>query len=997
MFTLGSAGRHSHACSRHKHLGIMSSHAFLYYEAELYETPTCRDVCRLFRYQEAKRRSDYQFRMNQGRDWHPLATLRITEPTNGTSGASSSTAAYKYDYNVEDVYVDPDQAPDVWAEFLRTRIARRRGLYEGLDPPSQQHIRKEVQRIQYFRAHFKDYRVFPKDSLPLVALLDDSRTKWRDIAQRRAADELARVQREIDRYGEAPMLLRNRDILLQVQDWKSKDYAAARDAMSPGGYMDGLGSEGEVAASTTDDPKKPDYGYNGWVAVWDKGKGRVSIDHPLVMGSFPHQKISIQQFLYNKENTPLRRSPRKDRLRYFHLPANNMRWVEEAMSRYYGEDGVNFDGKNAHALKHNSQRLLRNELWRGQQRGGKGLPVHARQIGARCSVVPSAPPEHKSRRETPSSSKDVIIFMPYLHWEVEKRLQRMNQFIQMAKSRKEREDRLRRVSTTGHRGHMANVAQKKVAQNMQHQAPRLMTGFEETEPIAAFGSQRWRPQTPLAKYIWHAAKLHQIIDEAADGRLIEDHLYSTPPLHMRRTLEQFYYWTAEDTKHRDREQITCRATKHHGDDPDPEATSRLVMVDQLWLWILDDNTVISSFPRRWGRNKPDPSAVHRGIRDRIGSLDDDEIQSVYDIAFIVIDECSKVFFDQTKPLDQRPEVVDLFSSAISQIAENKTIAYEGFGRDVSRISIDHFQSAEHLLRRSLNIGFEWAILAEAQQVIDELQIMQEIFTQQMSVMRDLGRALNSLTNRTFHPADDGQALEDHLKACEDIESVITDMDQRREELASMERLQTKTRAQVRELLDMKQQQANIIEAKAAIRRADESVLQGRSIVVFTVVTIFFLPLSFVSSVFGMNAIELSNDGLTPLSTQFKYMFGISAAVIILSLSIAFSEWIRTAISVTFSLVYISVQDRMGWRNRRMRYDSTSMRNLQRERMKQLESRERERRLTEINQRTQTLQAMQHQQEQQERSTWDVRRLGERGFFGLRRKKPISNGQAVAVV
>lgn len=45
---------------------------------------------------------------------------------------------------------------------------------------------------------------------------------------------------------------------------------------------------------------------------------------------------------------------------------------------------------------------------------------------------------------------------------------------------------------------------------------------------------------------------------------------------------------------------------------------------------------------------------------------------------------------------------------------------------------------------------------------------------------------------------------------------------------------------LRELLDMKQQQANIIEAKAAIRRADESVLQGRSIVVFTVVTIFFV-------------------------------------------------------------------------------------------------------------------------------------------------------------
>jgi len=56
---------------------------------------------------------------------------------------------------------------------------------------------------------------------------------------------------------------------------------------------------------------------------------------------------------------------------------------------------------------------------------------------------------------------------------------------------------------------------------------------------------------------------------------------------------------------------------------------------------------------------------------------------------------------------------------------------------------------------------------------------------------------------------------------------------------------------LRELLDMKQQQSGIIEAKAAIRRADESVVQGRSIVVFTVVTIFFVsqtpPSSYSSS------------------------------------------------------------------------------------------------------------------------------------------------------
>lgn len=517
--------------------------------------------------------------------------------------------------------MDPEPAPDVWAEFLRVRIARRRQLYDSLDASGQELIRKEVQRIQYFRGHFKDYRIFPTDSLPLVVLLDDSRTKWRDVAARRAPEELARVQRQMDRNGETHMLLRSKKILQHVQRWKSGDHAASRDAMSPEAYMAGLFSPGDEADddddaekeehgsssadASGDDPKKPDYGYNGWIAEWERGKGRVTVDHPLVLGSFPHQKISIQQFLYNKKGTPLRRTSDKDRLRYFHLPANNMRWVEEAMSRYYGEDGVDFDGKHALNIKHNSQRLLRNELWRGQQRGGKGLPVHARQIGSRCSVVPSAPPDGSRggrRRGDPvassaSASKDVIIFMPYLHWEVEKRLQRMNQFIQVAKSRKDHEDRLRRVGTNRYRGRLADVTQQKMITRHRQQQGNIdrssttLTSFEaEHESVWSSRSHKWRPHTPLAKYIWHAAKLHQIIDEAADGRLIEDHLCSMPPLHMRRTLEQFYYWTAEDTARRDREQIVCRTTRHqNGEDPDPEATSRLVMVDQLWLWILDDS------------------------------------------------------------------------------------------------------------------------------------------------------------------------------------------------------------------------------------------------------------------------------------------------------------------------------------------------------------------------------------------------------------------------
>jgi Mg2+ and Co2+ transporter CorA len=85
--------------------------------------------------------------------------------------------------------------------------------------------------------------------------------------------------------------------------------------------------------------------------------------------------------------------------------------------------------------------------------------------------------------------------------------------------------------------------------------------------------------------------------------------------------------------------------------------------------------------------------------------------------------------------------------------------------------------------------------------------------------------------------------------------------------------------QLKDLLGLKQQQASIIEAKHALKRADLSVIQGRSMMLFTIVTIIFLPLSFMTSVFGMNASDFdapSGDGSKmTLRHQFKLLCELS--------------------------------------------------------------------------------------------------------------------------
>jgi len=84
-------------------------------------------------------------------------------------------------------------------------------------------------------------------------------------------------------------------------------------------------------------------------------------------------------------------------------------------------------------------------------------------------------------------------------------------------------------------------------------------------------------------------------------------------------------------------------------------------------------------------------------------------------------------------------------------------------------------------------------------------------------------------------------------------------------------------------LDLKQKHANALEARFARDQAQDTARQGQTIMVFTIVTIIFLPLSFMAAFFAINITEFPHDpsnggnGL-PLGYVAKYMFGIGLGV-----------------------------------------------------------------------------------------------------------------------
>jgi hypothetical protein len=87
------------------------------------------------------------------------------------------------------------------------------------------------------------------------------------------------------------------------------------------------------------------------------------------------------------------------------------------------------------------------------------------------------------------------------------------------------------------------------------------------------------------------------MEESLIETYLRTHLHTEKTLHPRRTLDQFYYPSLANTKCRDADQTISKWTgkplpengrSHAVDD------SMLIMVDQLWCWVLDDG---KSLPR----------------------------------------------------------------------------------------------------------------------------------------------------------------------------------------------------------------------------------------------------------------------------------------------------------------------------------------------------------------------------------------------------------------
>ncbi|KAK4039188.1 hypothetical protein C8A01DRAFT_36875 [Parachaetomium inaequale] len=437
------------------------------------------------------------------------------------------------------------------------------------------------------------------------------------------------------------------------------------------------------------------------------------------------------------------------------------------------------------------------------------------------------------------------------------------------------------------------------------------------------------------------------------------------PLHCRRTLDQFTYHMLEDTERRDNTQVMFKWTKrdqankeraaHHQNNVQPSSIRRnydkgsypLLMIDQLWMWILeDDQTVIMSLPNTW-ESSENYNLVRYLIREKLKDNNDRPlIEGPMDLANAII-QCSVDFLHRPGPLGVR--LYDCFQSSITLIAEKQAIQFHKFKSLVKQLSKNDIdQQTRNKLTNSLfRLKTETRLLEEIMDIQDELKTIQGVLDKQRDV---LYKFLNLPANDADKDrADDGSDIIDTPESSqydsptlEDVDSFesphahtekkplpsalyrdgarprvkrnVQFIDERvsyhkfkswKQARANLDLVRSninairemtqyagKVQREINGLLSHRQKQANAWEARFAREGSEHTQRQSNITLVFTIVTVFFLPLSFMSSVFAIQIDAFPHDPETgevnwPVGEAMGLIFGIALGMILLIAFVGF--------------------------------------------------------------------------------------------------------------
>ncbi|TLD32578.1 putative electron transfer flavoprotein subunit alpha [Venturia nashicola] len=634
-----------------------------------------------------------------------------------------------------------------------------------------------------------------------------------------------------------------------------------------------------------------------------------------------HFKHSVYDLLYGwnvdtdkpKVPTQVKNIKHQPAFRWIHLPANNIAWVETLLAKSFIEGGLRDHEEiedfkalekcfsqehrghtpHAHFMRPWSQRYaVQHRIDKKPKPPSDSLPLAepALEESAATLIVtpPDAAPPPTTRKPQPSPVRDGTP-------KSDKKKKTKGEVIQERHAKKPKPANGQNADKSGKQARTVEKV-KGGAPKVTPEAPGSNGKIVLFMPFLHYETDKSRRKMAAS------IKLAQNGQEcphtpSRDDLLVQAYLRAKPPLHPRRTLDQFSYHGI-DTSQRDEDQVVYRYLRERGVHP------AIFMVDQLWVFILGKELIVTCFPERWEQPRNDPMMVLDGIVEDMNAKTRPPINSVYDLALLITSRCCGVF-DRHKLDNVDFQFLDMFESSIGKVTNQETKLFSSFNiasaqatkwlrthrraRGSRLAPGDNLKPGEReqdydsepvFVDKLLEIGTETKLLAEIKDIKDELRILDMVLQSQLQVLPGLAdHIVDELGGKT---KPQGREIErrkrEQLKL---IEVHIKDLERMKGQATSVE-------ASLAHLLDLKQKHANAFEARFARDQAQLTAKQGQTILVFTIVTIIFLPMSFIAAFFAIPFAEFSQSGNPSLHLSFvaRYMFPIGFAVSVPLIAIA---------------------------------------------------------------------------------------------------------------
>ncbi|KAI0968657.1 hypothetical protein F4678DRAFT_474398 [Xylaria arbuscula] len=636
-----------------------------------------------------------------------------------------------------------------------------------------------------------------------------------------------------------------------------------------------------------------------------------------------------------------RPDPAKRKFMWIHLPFNNPYWVKHI-----------FD-KLSESTNKSYSKLLSNDYWTSKHVQGRRANWHVSYVKPGCAFVPAEKtiprppsPNRNGRSVSPNvSPAHFYLFIPYLHYDT-----------------------------------YVNIIQRRniIRRRKKHGRAR-----------------------PVPKDI---AEL-----ESLESRVMWEFIGHDPPLNARRTLDQYGYPALQDTWARDDDQMLYKLTRERTADPlkrkrdmyhtgedlpsavtptsrlastvdkltktdnmtadeeaesDPEAevvNGNVLMIDQLWLWAVDNNTLLTFFPKRESHPIEGPLFQQADLRNSIyNELNGDltgRCENALDLAAFVTLHAVTVLLDRSGHPDL--EIFRIFDEAIGILTERMTSSLKRFRMESYNKTHDESGTEDpqdnrtEAIKKRHNREVERAerqnrentsAVLELRDMEDELHTLLNLFTEQQDTVKSM-KASYEKSELQAATEYGRQYLEEALRRLEEYEKQAHDM---------LTRVDA-TRKDFEKLQEMIQRQAQVDEVRWSRLQAELASSQNLSVMIFTTFTVIFLPLSFFTSLFGMNTQEWGGpdpNNFLSLKLIGAISLPASAFLIAITLVAAFSGRIQGLIKMIYryfeafeELCYRPINasaDRLN----RLRTQSSKESAEKRKRMKELEKkrlqRERER-------------------------------------------------------